>query len=258
MDALVTYEVTDRIGYITLNRPDKRNALSYEMVDELKKVFKQAFSDSNCKVVVLKANGEAFCSGADLLSLQKLQTNSYDENLSDSKHLMELFKLIYKGPKVVISMVQGAAFAGGCGLASICDFTFATQNAKFAYTEVRIGFIPAIVMVFLIRKIGENNAKKLLLTGKVIETTEALDMGLITHFSDEELIEEEVHAFATQLCKQNSEQSMQLTKQMLAEIPEMTLDNALEYAARANAAARASADCQRGIAAFLNKEKLIW
>jgi methylglutaconyl-CoA hydratase len=258
MNDLVLYEVKDRVGYVTLNRAEKKNALSFELVDRLKQTLRIAENDENCKVIVLKANGDAFCSGADLASLQKLQTNTYEENLADSTHLMLLFKQIYECPKIIISLVQGAAFAGGCGLATVTDFCFASNTARFAYTEVKIGFIPAIVMVFLLRKIGETQAKKLLLTGNVITGETALQIGLISHLYDETIIEEEVHAFALKLCKQNSAQSMQLTKQMIAQVQSMPLDEALHYAAAQNAKARASNDCKKGIHAFLNKEKLTW
>jgi methylglutaconyl-CoA hydratase len=159
MSNLVQYEVKDRVGYITLNRPEKRNALSYEMVSEIKLAFMNAEADKECKVIVIKGSGEAFCAGADLAYLQKLQTNTFDENLADSRHLMELFQFIYHSKKVVISQINGPALAGGCGLASVCDFSFATPESTFGYTEVKIGFVPAIVMVFLVRKVAEKNAR---------------------------------------------------------------------------------------------------
>ncbi|MFN4082605.1 MAG: enoyl-CoA hydratase/isomerase family protein [Bacteroidia bacterium] len=258
MENLVLYEVKDRVGYLTLNRPEKKNALSFEMVSAIKSNIEFAQKDENCKVIVIKSNGDAFCSGADLASLQKLQSNTYDENLADSLHLMELFKLIYLNQKVVITMIQGTAFAGGCGLATIADFCFASRAAKFSYTEVKIGFIPAIVMIFLIRKIGEANAKRLLLSGEIIQADDALKLNLINNVVDDEIIEEYVHDFAIKLCKQNSGNSMMLTKQMIAEVQNMSLDEALMYAANMNAQARSSADCKKGINAFLNKEKLTW
>ncbi|HWA36104.1 MAG TPA: enoyl-CoA hydratase/isomerase family protein, partial [Cyclobacteriaceae bacterium] len=165
---LVEYMVADRVGYITLNRPEKRNALNQEMVSELEAAFQKASSDDSAKVIVLRARGEAFCAGADLGYLQQLQKYSYEENLADSSHLKELFFLIYTLNKVVIAEVQGAALAGGCGLAAVCDFVFTVPEAKFGYTEVKIGFIPAIVTVFLLRKIGESRAKELLLSGSLI------------------------------------------------------------------------------------------
>ena len=146
--SLVIYSVQDRVGYITLNRPEKRNALSGEMVTELKAAFAKADEDESVKVIVLKASGEAFCAGADLAYLQQLQKFSLEENVKDSNHLKDLFLQIYQLKKVVIAQVQGHALAGGCGLATICDFVFAIPEAKFGYTEVKIGFIPALVSVF--------------------------------------------------------------------------------------------------------------
>ena len=255
---LVQYEVKERVAYITLNRPEKRNALSFEFVQQIKVVFRKAEMDSDCKVIVIKANGEAFCSGADLASLQKLQTNTDEENLADSMHLMELYKMIHLSPKIVISQVEGAALAGGCGLASICDFCFATPLSKFAYTEAKIGFVPAIVMVFLIRKIGENNARSMMLTGDIIDANKALHFGLINVIVEADIIENEVFDFAKKLCKQTSSQSVALTKKMIAEVQNLSVDESLTYAANMNMIARKSDDCKKGISAFLNKEKLTW
>lgn len=254
----IQYEVSDRIGYITLNRPEKRNALSHELVAELKMAFDKASGEEKVKVIVLRANGEAFCAGADLGYLQKLQQFSYEENVADSNHLKELFQKIYTLNKVVIAQIQGHALAGGCGLAAVCDFSFAVPEAKFGYTEVKIGFIPAIVMVFLLRRIGEAKSKQLLLSGDMISAEESQQMGLINFISTAEKLENDVRQFASKLITSNSAQSMSTTKQMIAAVQSMPLDQALEYASTMNAKARASEDCQRGIAAFLNKEKIIW
>lgn len=255
---LVLYTVKERVGYITLNRPEKRNALSFEFVQQIKKVFAHAESDENCKVIVIKGNGDAFCSGADLASLQNMQNNTYDENLADSKNLMELFVAIYQSRKVVIAQVEGAALAGGCGLATICDFCFATPESKFAYTEVKIGFVPAIVMVFLIRKVGEQTAKRILLTAEILTAEQAKNFQLINDLFELENIEDEVFAFAQKLCKGTSAQSLALTKQMIDEVQNRSLIDALNYAAEMNAYARQTHDCKKGINAFLNKEKLVW
>lgn len=254
----IKYQVENRVGVITLNRPDKRNALNHQLVAELKSAFDMAERDEQVKVVVLKAEGDAFCAGADLGYLQDLQKFSHEENLADSNHLKELFLKIYRLPKVVIAQVQGHALAGGCGLATVCDFTFAVPEAKFGYTEVKIGFIPAIVMVFLLRKVGEQKAKQLLLTGDLIKAQAAFDMGLISKVVAKENLEEEVRTLAQALIKNNSGQSMALTKQMIGDVQSLTLDEALDHAAQMNAKARASADCKKGIAAFLNKEELSW
>lgn len=258
MMEFVTYNNQDRIGFITLNRPDKRNALNYQVVSELKEAFSMASEDSDVKVVILKANGAAFCAGADLAYLQQLQKNTYEENLEDSSHLKGLFYRIYTLDKVVIAQIEGHAIAGGCGLATVCDFSFTVPEAKFGYTEVRIGFIPAIVKVFLLRKIGEIKSKRLLLTGELITAQEAVNLGLVNEIVKASDIERHVKEFAQMLIKNNSGQSMAFTKQMIAEVQSLGLEDGLQYAAEMNAKARASEDCQKGIAAFLNKETISW
>lgn len=254
----VKYAVENRIGYITLNRPGKRNALNHDFVTELKEIFATAEADKNVKVIVLKAEGESFCAGADLEYLQSLQKYTFEENLQDSKHLMELFSIVYNLKKIVIAQVQGHALAGGCGLVSVCDFSFSVHEANYGYTESRIGFVPAIVMVFLIRKIGEAKAKELLLTGNAIKAKDAKHLGIINWIVEENELESSVKEFAEKLCVNNSEMSMQLTKGMIVNVQSMSLEAALEYACRKNAEARSSEDCKKGIEAFLKKEKIVW
>jgi methylglutaconyl-CoA hydratase len=256
--SLVLYSTKERIGYITLNRPEKRNALSRELVSELKEAFTLAEKDVDVKVIVLKANGESFCAGADLAYLQELQKFSFEENIADSNHLKELFLQIYQLKKVVIAQVQGHALAGGCGLATICDFVFAVPEAKFGYTEVKIGFIPAMVLIFLIRKIGEQKAKQLLLSGELIQGEDTMRMGLTNYIVSKEQLENSVFDFAQKLIKNNSGQSMMMTKKMIGEVQSMSLSDALDYAAKMNAEARATDDCKNGITAFLEKRELRW
>ena len=254
----VEYSVNNRIGYITINRPEKRNALSYDLVSDLKEAFVRAEQDEKVKVVVLKANGEVFCAGADLEFLKQLQDFSFEQNLADSTHLKELFLKIYELKKVVIAQVQGHALAGGCGLATVCDFVFAAPEAKFGYTEVRIGFIPAIVMVFLLRKVGEGKAKNLLLSGSAITAEAARQIGLINDIYPASDLAKNVDDFAGELVRSNSGYSMGVTKQMIAKIQTLGVEDALGFAAEMNAKARASEDCRKGVSAFLNKEKIKW
>lgn len=254
----IRFEVKDRIGYITLDRPTKRNALNHQVVSELKNAFDMAKDDEKVKVIVLRANGKAFCAGADLGYIQQLQKNTFEENLEDSNHLKELFYKIYTHPKVVIAQIQGHAIAGGCGLATVCDFSFSVPEAKFGYTEVKIGFIPAIVKVFLIRKLGEMRAKELLLSGELITAERAEEIGLINNVEWGEDLEEAIYDFAIRLINQNSGQSMELTKKMIAEVQEMGLEEGLSYAAEMNAKARATEDCKKGIASFLDKKEISW
>jgi len=254
----IEYAVDDHLAYITLNRPEKSNALSYDLVTELQLAFKTAEEDANVKIIILKARGDAFCAGADLNYLQALQTNSFEQNLADSNHLRDLLLGIYQLKKIVISQVHAHALAGGCGLATVCDFTFATPEANFGYTEVKVGFVPAIVMVFLLRKIGETRAKQLLLGGGIITAAEALAMGLIHHIREQAVLEQEVKDFALKLINNNSAYAMGVTKQMIAKVQTLSIEEALTFSSEMNAKSRTSEDCKKGIAAFLNKEKIKW
>jgi methylglutaconyl-CoA hydratase len=256
--ALIEYQIKDRVAYITLNRPEKRNALNREVVDLLSSAFIRAGEDSEAKIIVLKATGEVFSAGADLEYLQKLQENTYNDNLADSTSLKDLFQLIYTHTKVVIAQVQGHAIAGGCGLATVCDFVFAQPEAKFGYTEVRIGFVPAIVMVYLLRRIGEGRAREMLISGALIDAQLAAGWGLVNKVIPAAELASAVDEFAQRLVVNNSYQSMQRTKAMIAQVQEMKLEDALEFAADHNARARSTEDCQRGIKAFLDKKSIKW
>ncbi len=250
--------VDQRVGIITLNRPEKRNALSFELIAELKLAFERYEIDEDVKVIILKANGAAFCAGADISDLQKLQTYSFEQNLSDSNHLKELFLRIYTLKKVVVAQVQGHALAGGCGLATVCDFVFTVPEARFGYPEVKIGFIPAIVMIFLLRKIGEAEARRLLLSGDSVNAEQAFQMGLVHEIVSGEKLEKHVMDFATRLIHSNSSHAMMITKQMITKLHSLSLQESLSIAADMNARARESDDFKRGINAFLNKEKIEW
>jgi methylglutaconyl-CoA hydratase len=254
----ILYQINNRIATITLNRPEKRNALNAELVKELFDALSSAESDDSVRAIILKASGNTFCSGADLEQLKAMQTNTLEENLADSNRLKELFKKIYTLKKIVIAQVEGYALAGGCGLATVCDFTFCTPESKFGYTEARIGFVPAIVMVFLIRKIGEKKAGQLLLTADIISASEALQLGLVNYIVSPAEIEKSVSEFTRKLITQNAAQSLATTKAMINDVQAKSLEDALNYASNQNATARATTDCRRGIQAFLNKESLSW
>jgi methylglutaconyl-CoA hydratase len=258
MDNLVLYKVENRVAWITLNRPEKRNALNPELITELTRGYKQAEDDDAVKVIVLKAEGGIFSAGADLAYLQQLQNNSHEENIADSERLKELFTSIYNNSKITIAQVEGHAIAGGCGLATVCDFVFAVPEAKFGYTEVKIGFIPALVAAFLVRKIGEGRAKELLLSGNLINAQTAGSYGLINFVADKSEIAEKVKVYAEELCQGTSAGSIRLTKQLLIDIENQSLTQALNTAVFANANARKTADFKRGIGGFLKGEKLSW
>jgi len=254
----ILQEIEKQVGYITLNRPEKRNAMSAELVTELKQSFVDFEKDEQVKIIVLKANGKAFCAGADLAYIQKLSDFTYEENLEDSIHLKELFELIYKLKKVVIAEVQGHAIAGGCGLATVCDFVFAVPEAKFGYSEVKIGFVPALVSTFLIDKIGTGKAKEMLLSAKMYNASDACSFNLINFVVEKESLSDTVSNFALNLIKSNSSEAMALTKNLFVLNKGLTLDESLYSLAEKNAKARATDDCKKGIQSFLTKEEIRW
>ena len=258
MENKILYEVSNRVGYITLNRPEKRNALNEEMVKLLQEAFTTAENDNAVKINILRANGNAFCAGADLAYLQQLQKNSFEENLADSRNLMQLFKQIYTLKKIVIAQVEGHAIAGGGGLAAVCDFVFSTPEAKFGFTEVKIGFIPAIISVFIIRKLGEAIAKKLLLTGNLFSAETMKNYFLVNEIVNKKNMTETVYDFAQKLCTTTSSQSLTNTKRLIADVQNFSFQDGLEFAAKMNAESRSNEDCKHGIQSFLNKENLLW
>lgn len=258
METLVLYSVENRIAEITINRPDKRNALNPTLVAQLTAAFITAQQDEKVKVIILKANGDVFSAGADLAYMQQLQHFSYDENVQDSAALKNLFETIRTLSKVVIAQVEGHAIAGGCGLATICDIIYAVPEAKFGYTEVKLGFVPAIVSCYLVQKVGETLAKKLLLSGELFSADEALKYNLITNVTKANEINQIVREFALNLTNNTSGNSLTLTKQLINQTTNTWLDSCLDNAIKVNAKTRESNDFKKGIASFLAKEKINW
>lgn len=256
--SFVKTEVRDQIGYVILDRPEKRNALNHEFVEDLKGAIKSYEALDSIKAIILKSSSQVFCAGADLEYLRQLQANSFEENLSDSQKLAELFHLIYANKKPVVSIVKGPAIAGGCGLATVCDLCFSAPGATYGYTEARIGFIPAIVMIFLRKKVKESISKNILFSGNVFKASIALEYGLITEIIDSASIDEKVHQLVSQMVQESSSNSLAMIKQMYAETDNLNLEEGLKYAAYMNATARESEDCKKGIQAFIDKQKIKW
>jgi len=228
------------------------------MVSLLTEKILDAAADQEIKVIILKATGNTFSAGADLAYLQELQHYTDEENLADSQNLKNLFSTIYLLPKVVIAQVEGHAIAGGCGLATVCDFVFAIPEANFGYTEVKLGFVPAIVSCFLMRKTSETLAKQLLLTGELFSAQQALAYGLINFVTSKENIGQKARDFALNLCSTTSANSLMVTKQLIGQTTNQNLQECLELAVQLNAKVRNSEDFKKGIASFLNKEKINW
>ena len=245
-----------KVATLTLNRPDKRNAISFELIDDLLRALDEVAS-SEAIVVILTGAGKAFCSGMDLDNLKALLGRTPELNVQDSEIMVRMFRSLYEFPKVTIAAVNGAAIAGGTGLALLCDFTIAAPEAKFGYTEVRIGFVPAIVSTFLLRQVPEKQARDLLLTGRIFGADEALKLGLISEIVAPEQLMARAKELAAQLME-NSAASLRATKLLLNEHARKEVDAQIEAAIRENAEIRTTADFREGISAFLEKRKPVW
>jgi methylglutaconyl-CoA hydratase len=255
----IKYTVDQRICTITLSRPEKHNALDDLMISELSAAFSQAGREADVKVIRLMGDGESFCAGADLGYIQRMSKFDFNQNLEDSNNLMKLFLQIYTHRKPVLALVRGNALAGGCGLATVCDLIIASrETARFGYTEVRIGFIPAIVMIFLLRRVGEGRARELTMSGEIISADEAYRIGLVNYVVPEMELEQFGAELAAQLAKNCSTSSLGLIKELLSRIHGMSTNDALSYAANLNALTRMTDDCKKGIEAFLKKERIRW
>jgi len=244
------------VATLTLNRPEKRNAISFKLIDDLVRALDEV-AKSDAIVLIVTGAGKAFCSGMDLDNLKALLGRSPEQNLQDSQTMVQLFRSLYEFPKVTIAAVNGPAIAGGTGLALLCDFTLAVPDAKFGYTEVRIGFVPAIVSTFLLRQVGEKQARDLLLTGRIFGADEAAKMGLINEIVPADNLAFRARELAA-LLTENSASSLRATKQLLTDHARMELDSHIEAAVRENAAIRSTADFREGITSFLEKRKPVW
>ena len=252
----VQYAEAQGIATITLNRPDRRNAISYELIDDLISALKQAAS-STAQIVILTGAGKAFCSGMDLDNLKQLTGRTHEQNVVDSETMASLFRTLYDSPKPTIAAVNGAAIAGGTGLATLCDFTLAVPEAKFGYTEVRIGFVPGIVSSYLIANVGEKRARDLLLTGRLFDAEEAHRLGLVNEIVTPDQLMPRALQLAAQLME-NSPASLRTTKALLSSYSKDQLDRQLKSAIGENAAIRQTADFKEGITAFLEKRRPTW
>jgi methylglutaconyl-CoA hydratase len=244
------------IATLTLNRPEKRNAISFQLIDELMNALAEV-AQSDAGIMILTGAGKAFCSGMDLEDLRGLIGRSNEQNKKESETMAKMFRTIYEFPKPTIAAVNGAALAGGTGLATLCDFTLAVPDAKFGYTEVKIGFIPAIVSSFLLRQLGEKQARDLLLTGRIVDAEDAQRLGLVNEVVEPEKLMQHARDLATQLL-QNSPASLSATKRLLSGYAIPRLDAQLKAAVEENAAIRQTDDFREGLSSFLEKRRPNW
>lgn len=252
-EEIVLYEVEGRVARITLNRPEKRNALNPELVAALKIALRSADQDESVRAVILAGAGSDFCAGADLKALQSIASASVAENFEDARSLMELFMLLRALRLPVIAAVQGRALAGGCGLALACDMVLVGRSAQLGFPEVKIGFVPAMVMAILRRNVSEKRAFELVSLGAPVDAEQAASFGLVNRVLDDEAFSEEVDAFVQPLLSM-SQSAVSLSKRLLYQTDALSFEAALECGADANVIARMSEDCRKGIERFLRKK----
>ena len=249
-------DINGHLATITLNRPDKRNAISIHMIAELQAVLDEV-EKTQTRVVILTGTGKAFCAGIDLDYLQAIGRQSAAENQEDSKRIAKMFRKIWSFSRPLIAAVNGHALAGGCGIATLCDFTLSVPEAKFGYTEVKIGFLPAIVSVFLTRQVGEKRARDLLLTGRLVDAQEARELGLVNEIVAADKLMERAHELAETILAA-SPSSITRAKHLLVSAAAAHVDHDLERAVLESARVRCTPDFKEGLASFLEKRKPIW
>ncbi|MEJ2196240.1 MAG: enoyl-CoA hydratase/isomerase family protein [Ignavibacteriaceae bacterium] len=248
---MITYELKNHIGILKLNRPEKRNALHPDLVYQMKEKLLQIRDDDDAKALIITGEGKAFCAGADLSYLNKLRNNSTIENEKDTEELAEFFLNIYRFPKPTIAAVNGAAIAGGCGLASVCDLVVADEtHSKFGYSEVKIGFLPAIVSIFIIKRVGEGLARQLLITGDIINSKRAYEIGFVNYIYYNAL--DGAIDVSSNIIKNYSD-SLRDTKAMIDAVSNLNVEDAINYCIRLNTISRSTDDFQKGLNSFLNK-----
>lgn len=244
--------VEDGIARITLNRPDKRNALDDQIVSEFKQALQVASQDDTVRVVLVTGAGKDFCSGADLASLQRISEAGVEESMASARVMGELFVEMRRHPRAIIAAVRGRALAGGCGLATACDIILAAESSQFGYPEVNIGFIPAMVMAILRRSVSEKRAFELITRGEIITARAALEIGMINRVFTDDQFDSGVETYVTQMATKSAS-AVSLAKSLLYHMDGMTFETAIEAGIQMNAITRMTEDCKRGVERFLRK-----
>lgn len=252
MSGVLLYAVDGGVATLTLNRPDKRNALNGELVQALKDGLARAEADGSVHVVALRGAGKDFCSGADLAEMERIATMGREENLEDARSLGALFRRMRKHSRPIVAVVQGRALAGGCGLASACDLVLASADAELGYPEVHLGFVPALVMTILRRKVGEGRAFELVAQGDRFGAEEARRLGLVNRVYAVDSFAADVERYLRRLADKPVS-ALTMTKRLLYELDGLDFDGGLERAAEVNAEARMTDACREGVRRFLEK-----
>jgi methylglutaconyl-CoA hydratase len=252
MSDKVLYSVQHGVARIALNRPEKRNALDDELIAGVGRALADSANDSTVRVVLVIGEGKDFCSGADLAALERTKNAGVMENVADARRLGDLFLEMRSHPRPIVAAVRGRALAGGCGVATAADIILAAESAQFGYPEIKIGFVPAMVMAILRRSISERRAFELLATGEIISARTALEIGMINHVYADSAFDTEVESYVTQLTACSSS-ALALTKSLLHQMDALSFDAALSAGIQTNALARMTDDYRQGIQQYTKK-----
>jgi methylglutaconyl-CoA hydratase len=252
----IKLEISGAVAVLMFNRPEKRNAISHVMISEILQALDEVEAGA-ARALILTGAANAFCAGMDLQALKDFRAQSDAEIVADARRIATLFRRLYGFPKPTVAAVNGPAIAGGCGLATLCDFTLASAGAIFGYTEVRVGFIPALVSAYVVRQMGEKRARDLLLSGRIFSASEAQAMGIVNELLESERLLPRALELGQQLAEM-SPVALAHTKRLLLKFSEEDLDRETELGIEASARVRKTADFQEGLAAFLEKRKPKW
>jgi methylglutaconyl-CoA hydratase len=253
----IEVERENDLATVTLNRPDMHNAMNEELMKELTACFNNLSTDENIRVVILTGNGKSFCAGADLNWMKSMANYSEEENIRDSRLLLELYEAIYTCPKPVIGRINGHAFGGGLGLIAVCDLTIGVPGKKFAFSEAKLGIIPSVISTYIVRRIGLANMRRLFITGERFTSDHAKDIGILDYVVPEEEFDEMVQKYVDQL-RSSGPKAIKEAKNLVSKCEQMDRGAYKEFTVDKIAELRVSNEGQEGINAFLEKRKTTW
>ena len=253
----IKYNKVNSVGYITFNRPEIHNAFNSTVIDEMSGLFDLLEKDNDLRVVVITGEGKSFCAGADLNWMRSVINQSFDENLVESNNLADLFYKIYSFKRPVIGKINGAAIGGGTGFVAVCDIAIAAESAKFSFSEVKIGLVPACIGPYVIKKMGEGKARELFITGERMLAKRAYEVGLVNKYVTDNKLDEEVESLIHTILSSGPE-AVAMAKKLVSEVQSMTPEQFKPYTAEMIAKLRISDEGQEGMDAFLNKRKPNW
>lgn len=253
----ITYDKSQHIARVSFCRPEIHNAFNSTVIAEMSEVFRHINTDDTIRVVLLSGEGKSFCAGADLNWMKSVIDQTYEQNLTESNALADLFYQMYTCPRPIVGRINGAAIGGGTGFVAVCDIAIAAKSAKFSFSEVKIGVVPACIGPYVIRKIGEGKARELFITGERMRATRALEVGLVNKVVDDDRLDDEVDNLIDSILS-SGPNAIAMAKQLVSSVPMMTPEQFKPYTAEMIAKLRISDEGQEGMNAFLTKRKPSW